>query len=456
MAPNVLTILLVAAWTALISVQAAPSVNIRFLNAANAQQMNLAFESLNASQSCLNYEPSTACVNQELAKCVDGTWQLTACPSGQICVALPLTKTTGTTISCDTESDAVAQMVAAGANANITYNPFAPPIPLLSLIPTSDRIATAQPTEPPSVLSVLGWGTVSSLPTITAREAPEGLAKRERPEETPSVAFLPYLRHRRQADSALTSSVTSSTPFSTAESTAESSSVIDSSVLATSPAIATSREVIDTSVLPTSSAIVVPTAASDAPITSAVTVSTDATATAVASDDPIQTAPTTTAAPFEASATSAGDSGVTTVTTTATTTVTAVDISVLLITLTETVTPTAASDDPATFVPTATDAAGAVSDSSTVSEVPALSLSATIVTHLNTPSPAQPTSPPDVLSVIGTGIVSFLPTITQTTTSQTNIVLTRSFSGTPPPESSIPASDISILITQSVTLSASV
>ncbi|KZT30841.1 hypothetical protein NEOLEDRAFT_1052876, partial [Neolentinus lepideus HHB14362 ss-1] len=87
-------------------------------NAIEAQKLNAQFTTLQATDSCT--EGDQACVNAAFAQCVSGTWALTRCPTGTSCFALPLVNKQGTSIGCDTESDAAQRIADAGATGGIT------------------------------------------------------------------------------------------------------------------------------------------------------------------------------------------------------------------------------------------------------------------------------------------------------------------------------------------------
>lgn len=87
-------------------------------NAADAQALNAKFATLTPDSACTAGDQ--ACVNGQFAQCVSGKFALTACAAGTQCVALPLVNKRGTSITCDTEADAIARMQAAGGSASLT------------------------------------------------------------------------------------------------------------------------------------------------------------------------------------------------------------------------------------------------------------------------------------------------------------------------------------------------
>ncbi|PBK70601.1 hypothetical protein ARMSODRAFT_884202, partial [Armillaria solidipes] len=83
-------------------------------NGLKAQQLNAQFASLSTNDSCTTGDQ--ACVNGGFAQCVGGTWEVTECSSGTSCFALPLVNSAGTSLSCDSESDALARIEATGVS----------------------------------------------------------------------------------------------------------------------------------------------------------------------------------------------------------------------------------------------------------------------------------------------------------------------------------------------------
>lgn len=61
----------------------------------------------------------TACVQGEFAQCIAGKFSVTSCGVLQ-CVALPLVNSKGTSVTCDTQTDAVARIQATGATGGLT------------------------------------------------------------------------------------------------------------------------------------------------------------------------------------------------------------------------------------------------------------------------------------------------------------------------------------------------
>ncbi|KAJ7588130.1 hypothetical protein C8J56DRAFT_860838 [Mycena floridula] len=94
------------------------SGDFKLQNAKDAQALNAKFASLTAGSTCTDGEQ--ACVGGGFAQCVGGKFAVTGCSAPTVCVALPLVNKAGTSITCDTEADAIARMSAAGASASLT------------------------------------------------------------------------------------------------------------------------------------------------------------------------------------------------------------------------------------------------------------------------------------------------------------------------------------------------
>ncbi|TFY70109.1 hypothetical protein EVJ58_g47 [Rhodofomes roseus] len=83
-------------------------------NGQQAIAQNAQFATLTANLSC---ETGTdACVEQKFAQCVSGSYVLQSCGSGEICAALPLVNSAGTSITCTTQDDLQQRIAATGAS----------------------------------------------------------------------------------------------------------------------------------------------------------------------------------------------------------------------------------------------------------------------------------------------------------------------------------------------------
>ncbi|VDB95444.1 unnamed protein product [Peniophora sp. CBMAI 1063] len=80
-------------------------------NGLDAQAQNQNFTSLTADSSCT--EGTNACVNNAFAQCVGGSFVLQPCSGGEICAALPLVNSAGTSITCTTTADRDARIQSA-------------------------------------------------------------------------------------------------------------------------------------------------------------------------------------------------------------------------------------------------------------------------------------------------------------------------------------------------------
>ncbi|KAG2346733.1 hypothetical protein BDR05DRAFT_906286 [Suillus weaverae] len=94
------------------------SGNFKLANGQNAQKLNAQFATLTTTSLCT--EDTNACINGAFAQCVGGTYVTQSCGSGLICAALPLVNSAGTSITCTTNADALARIVATGAQGGLT------------------------------------------------------------------------------------------------------------------------------------------------------------------------------------------------------------------------------------------------------------------------------------------------------------------------------------------------
>jgi len=87
-------------------------------NGQAAQALNAQFASLTTSSSCTAGQ--NACVNGGFAQCVAGSFVVTQCAGGEVCAALPLVNSAGTSITCTTTADADSRIAATGATGGLT------------------------------------------------------------------------------------------------------------------------------------------------------------------------------------------------------------------------------------------------------------------------------------------------------------------------------------------------
>jgi hypothetical protein len=85
----------------------AASQAVQDANKADAQALNQKFATLNDNSPCTNGE--NACVNGKFAQCANGKFSGTPCAGGEQCFALPLVNSRGTSLTCDTQADAIAR-----------------------------------------------------------------------------------------------------------------------------------------------------------------------------------------------------------------------------------------------------------------------------------------------------------------------------------------------------------
>ncbi|KAE9399225.1 hypothetical protein BT96DRAFT_994188 [Gymnopus androsaceus JB14] len=87
-------------------------------NGQAAQALNAQFATLTTSSSCTAGQD--ACVNGGFAQCVNGAFVVTQCAGGEVCAALPLVNSPGTSVTCTTTADADSRIAATGATGGLT------------------------------------------------------------------------------------------------------------------------------------------------------------------------------------------------------------------------------------------------------------------------------------------------------------------------------------------------
>ncbi|KAJ7066644.1 hypothetical protein C8F01DRAFT_1124096 [Mycena amicta] len=103
--------------TALVAHSAPVIRDFHLQNGLDAQKLNAQFKTLTNTSTCTDGEQ--ACVGNSFAQCVQGTFALSPCSGGTICAALPLVNKAGTSITCDTASDAADRIAQTGATGGI-------------------------------------------------------------------------------------------------------------------------------------------------------------------------------------------------------------------------------------------------------------------------------------------------------------------------------------------------
>jgi len=100
----------------------APSTSggFKLQNGQDAQSLNRKFSTLDPNSSCDATETPNACIGGKFAQCSNGKFVITPCSGGLQCFALPLVNSRGTSITCDTEQDALDRINASGAKGGIT------------------------------------------------------------------------------------------------------------------------------------------------------------------------------------------------------------------------------------------------------------------------------------------------------------------------------------------------
>ncbi|KAI0249011.1 hypothetical protein BJV78DRAFT_1276354 [Lactifluus subvellereus] len=85
-------------------------------NGKDARALNQKFQTLTADSPCKDGED--ACVGGQFGQCASGKFTLTACSAPNTCVALPLQNRRGTSVTCDSQSDADTRIAAALASGS--------------------------------------------------------------------------------------------------------------------------------------------------------------------------------------------------------------------------------------------------------------------------------------------------------------------------------------------------
>ncbi|KAG6810007.1 hypothetical protein H0H92_013732 [Tricholoma furcatifolium] len=104
--------------TAAAAASTASSSDFHLQNGLDAQALNAEFATLTIDSTCS--DDDVACINGDFAECANGQYQTTSCGSGLTCVALPLVNSAGTSVTCDTTSDALTRIAATGATGGLT------------------------------------------------------------------------------------------------------------------------------------------------------------------------------------------------------------------------------------------------------------------------------------------------------------------------------------------------
>jgi hypothetical protein len=96
------------------------SGGFKLQNGLDAQSLNLKFSTLEANSPCDAAKTPSACIDKKFAQCDNGKFVLTSCGGSSQCFALPLVNSPGTSVTCDTEEDALNRISATGAKGGIT------------------------------------------------------------------------------------------------------------------------------------------------------------------------------------------------------------------------------------------------------------------------------------------------------------------------------------------------
>ncbi|KAJ7636981.1 hypothetical protein FB45DRAFT_742399, partial [Roridomyces roridus] len=86
-------------------------------NGQDAQNLNAQFQNLTTADACTAGQ--VACINGDLANCVNTKWQTQGCPSSLSCFAVPLVSQPGTNVTCTSEKNALSTIQSTGASNQI-------------------------------------------------------------------------------------------------------------------------------------------------------------------------------------------------------------------------------------------------------------------------------------------------------------------------------------------------
>jgi len=129
-------------------------------NGHAAQALNAQFASLTTSSSCTTGQ--NACVNGGFAQCVAGSFVVTQCAGGEVCAALPLVNSAGTSITCTTTADADSRIAATGATGGLTGDGSA------AAAPAAAPAAAASPAAAPAAAASSNNDASTSSATSTS------------------------------------------------------------------------------------------------------------------------------------------------------------------------------------------------------------------------------------------------------------------------------------------------
>lgn len=87
-------------------------------NGKEAQKLNAKFSGMNPNSPCKTGD--SACISGGFSQCVGGKYVGGPCAQGSKCFAMPLLLKKGTSLGCDTESDATARISNTGATGGLT------------------------------------------------------------------------------------------------------------------------------------------------------------------------------------------------------------------------------------------------------------------------------------------------------------------------------------------------
>ncbi|GJE93370.1 hypothetical protein PsYK624_095290 [Phanerochaete sordida] len=223
--------------------QGAPTASsLQQSNALAAQKLNAQFASLKLTDAC--NAGDQACINGSVALCSNGNWTAEPCAAGEMCVALPLVNAEGTTVTCDTQADALGRMQDAGVDASLTgNNTVASGSPEPSTIAASTSLATGSATGSASVATsaeVPSDTPVSSVMSGSAVATPTDV-----PPAATSVAATSDPAASDPAPATSAAATSDAVTSAAATSDAATSAAVTSSALSSSAPSATSTSSTD-------------------------------------------------------------------------------------------------------------------------------------------------------------------------------------------------------------------
>lgn len=140
-------------------------------NGLEAQKLNAAFQTLDASDPCTTDD--VACVGGALAVCRDNGWVTQSCPPTLQCFALPEVDQTGVTIGCTSSDTAAGLIEATGAVGGVNSTDFNSTITDDGSFTNSTDTGTDGVTTVTVTVTLPADGQTQTLPASTATLTPD-------------------------------------------------------------------------------------------------------------------------------------------------------------------------------------------------------------------------------------------------------------------------------------------